>query len=226
MNETNLLELKKNFQRGIVKYATANYDEFENVWTKLVNIHKDRPYHNLSLAYQDLDTARRLKMYIPEQVIVAAVLRYGSFSVYAEHNATEAADWSAMFLRHAFGWPETEISVVKTLITAGGMLTPPTESCHYYEKLMHDMKKARFAKETEFFLKDRQKIRIEFKNLDDYRYFCSEQALLMNYYHSPTTFVLPPFQIMTGQVKDNIYHRLTWVTETLKKHFQEARKKS
>lgn len=221
MEEKKLNELKFHFCRAMAKHSNENRNIIVSTWDGIVETYKKRPYHNLSLIYNDLNTARKLSIGIPDEVIVASILQYYKFNPNLSNNLEGTINYISHFLKEPFGWTQLKIQEVVNLITASARIPIPLENNPYSEpypiKLMFDMKMSRFAKPLEDFSIDRLNATKEFEAVLVKTFLNAERSILMGYNSAPELFTLAIFRKLTAQARENITYRLAFINKALSK---------
>ena len=202
-------ELQFHFLKAISNHSSNKNAVLGPLWKAVYDNQQERPYHNMFLAYRDLDVARKLGMSIPDSVIVAAVLRYYNFSPNIINNSKVSANYVNFFLDQPFGWRQSKIDEVVNLIKNGSALGGISDAASFPEKLFHDMKLSRLAKNGCDFEEDRRLLRQEFIHLSDKKFYKNEKTLLMSFHslkESPFSLLL--FRPLTEKLKENVSNRL------------------
>ena len=217
MDADKLTELKYHFEKSMEKLSCRNKPHISLAWDKLVEMHKDKPYHNLDLAYNDLKTAQDLNYSIPACLIVAAVLRYAEFDPTKIHNRVHAVNYAESFLSELFGWDNRNIKEVTDSITQSFVIISPSNVESFPARLMHDMKMARFARKAQALITDRQNAKKEFSHVSERKFYTSEDTLLKCYQNIPNLFSLEGFRVaLTSIAKENIRNRISYIAEMIK----------
>lgn len=223
MDEKKLAELKFHFEKIMEKYSNRNKDSISTAWEKLVDLHKERPYHNLNLAFNDLKQGEILGYNIPYFGIIAAVLRYADFDPKCGNNTERVVNYAKFFLEQPFGWRDNNIKEVLDAVRASFVITAPSPNESYGNRLMHDMKMARFAKIPKYWIEDRLNSKKEFSHIPEKRFYQLEQTLLSCYQESSNFFSLEGFRPLLFQAQENIKNRAAYVREIIK-HLESLKK--
>jgi len=217
MDEKQLNELKFHFEKSMDTFSNRNKANISLAWERLVEEHKDKPYHNLDLAYNDLKIAQDLNYTIPSTLIVAAVLRYADFSPKRANNTEMSVKYADLFLSQAFGWSAQNVKSVTDAIRESFFIVSPSTEESFPNRLFHDMKMTRFAKNCQDFINDRKNAKKEFNHIPERAFYRAEDTLLKCYQNATNLFSLDGFkEALLIKAKENISNRLLYVAEVVK----------
>ncbi len=134
ISEKEMEELRFHFCRALSKYSSKDKHFITTTWKSLREHHNEVLYHNLTLAYHDLNKARGLSMEIPDTVIVAVVFRYLKFHPTANGatNADKRSKYVKFALGDIFGWKQLDIDeVIKALCVSDNLSVPSSNSPYH-----------------------------------------------------------------------------------------------
>ncbi len=211
MNASQYDYLKSKFNCTMHRKCHRNQNLTKDFWDKLVQMHENRPYHNLLLSKEDLDSVDN--MHVSDELMMALFTRYTKFNVHYKNTLKESADYIGFVLMQNYGWYENDVQKVYDLIISQDSLNMPKVSDDYQFKLIYDMKMARLAKKWEAFRIDRDFLMVECTKLDNKKFWEIEQKLFQNLLSRTDLFCLNSYrERFDSELRKNLQTRLEQVS--------------